>query len=87
MLERNVFVSGHNVYASQEENAQNEDTLPLDLLSADVMATMENYPADLSGRSGSWLWRFAQPSAEDGAALVPDAAKAAAVHRGIIVRT
>ena len=52
MLERNVFVSGHNVYASQEENAQNEDTLPLDLLSADVMATMENYPADLSGRSG-----------------------------------
>ncbi|WP_146066117.1 hypothetical protein [Cryobacterium sp. Y82] len=30
-------------------------------------------PGDLSGRSGYWPWRFAHPSDEDGAALVPDA--------------
>lgn len=87
MLERNVFVSGHNVYASQEENAQNEDTLLLDPLNADVMAKMESYGADLSRRSGSWPWRFAHPSATDGAALVPDSATVAAVHLGIIART
>ena len=30
-------------------------------------------PGDLSGRSGYWPWRFAHPSSEDRAVLVPDA--------------
>jgi len=30
-------------------------------------------PGDLSGRTGYWPWRFAHPSGDDGAALVPDA--------------
>ena len=102
-VERYVFVSSGNVYASQKEIGQNEDALRLDPLDADVMASMEDYgaakvacenavlagfgssrtviaragliggPGDLSGRSGYWPWRFAQPSGEDGAVLVPDA--------------
>ena len=29
-------------------------------------------PGDLSGRSGYWPWRFAHPSGNNGAVLVPD---------------
>ena len=102
VVERYVFVSSGNAYASQEEIGQNEDALRLDPLDADVMASMEDYgaakvacenavlagfgsrrtviaragliggPGDLSGRSGYWPWRFAHPSGNNGAVLVPD---------------
>ena len=102
IVERYLFVSSGNVYASQEEIGQNEDALRLDPLDADVMASMEDYgaakvacenavlagfgnsrtviaragliggPGDLSGRSGYWPWRFAHPSGNNGAVLVPD---------------
>ena len=102
MVERYLFVSSGNVYASQEEIGQNEDALRLDPLDTDVMASMEDYgaakvacenavlagfgnsrtvmaragliggPGDLSGRSGYWPWRFAHPSGNNGAVLVPD---------------
>ena len=45
MVERYVFVSSGNVYASQKEIGQNEDALRLDPLNADVMASMEDYGA------------------------------------------
>ena len=103
VVERYVFVSSGNAYASQEEIGQNEDALRLDPLDADVMASMEDDgaakvacenavlagfgsrrtvivragliggPGDLSGRSGYWPWRFAHPSGEEDAVLVPDA--------------
>jgi len=45
MVERYIFVSSGNAYASQEEIGQNEDALLLDPLDADVMASMEDYGA------------------------------------------
>ena len=39
-----------------------------------VMARAEliGGPGDVSGRSGYWPWRFAHPSRNNGAVLVPD---------------
>ena len=45
MVERYIFVSSGNAYASQEEIGQNEDALLLDPLDADAMASMEDYGA------------------------------------------